>query len=114
MTEFNSYMILLGVYAVLNFFAFFMYGIDKHKAKRGSRRISESALTTAAIFGAIGALLGMLFFRHKTKKPRFYIGIPVIIIIEAAIFLLVCNIFVKDCGVLIDDADVGRLICIRN
>ena len=40
--------------------------------------------------GAPGALLGMIVFRHKIRKPKFYIGVPMILVIEAVIvFLLV-------------------------
>ena len=69
--------------------AFFVYGIDKWKAKKEKWRISESALLIwAVIGGSIGALLGMYFFRHKTKKNKFKIGVPLILV--AQIVLIVC------------------------
>lgn len=75
--------ILLGVYAAVNLTVFIMYGIDKAKAKGKKRRISERALMTAAVFGIVGGLLGMLTFHHKTKKPKFAVGLPLIFIAEA-------------------------------
>lgn len=36
----------------------------------------------AVIGGSIGALFGMSIFHHKTRKPKFYIGIPLIMLIE--------------------------------
>lgn len=61
---------------------FLIYGIDKYKAKKGLRRISERALVTAALFfGGAGALCGMVVFNHKTSKIKFRILIPLSFII---------------------------------
>ena len=73
------------VFAVLNVIVFIIYGIDKFKAVQHKWRISEAALIVSAIFGPIGALLGMLVFRHKIRKPKFYLGVPAILLIEAAL-----------------------------
>ncbi len=72
------------IYAcVINVIAFFMYGFDKQKAKCRQWRIPESTLLGVAVIGgSIGAFLGMQIFRHKTKKPKFYIGVPVIFILQ--------------------------------
>lgn len=68
---------------VVNVIAFLMYGLDKVKAKRLQWRIPESTLLGVAVIGgSIGALLGMQIFHHKTKKPKFYIGVPVIFILQ--------------------------------
>ena len=54
--------------------------VDKQKAKRNLWRIPESTLmTVACLGGSIGALLGMKLFRHKTRHPKFTIGIPLIL-----------------------------------
>ena len=37
--------------------------------------------------GAAGALAGMLFFHHKTRKPRFRYGIPLILILWILLIL---------------------------
>lgn len=72
------------IYAcVINVIAFFMYGFDKQKAKRRQWRIPESTLLGVAVIGgSIGAFLGMQIFRHKTKKPKFYIGVPMIFALQ--------------------------------
>lgn len=75
---------LILVYAVINLVVFVMYGIDKYKAKHKKWRIPEATLIGAAVFGVFGALAGMYFFRHKTKKPKFYITVPAILVIEVA------------------------------
>lgn len=70
--------------AALNVFALLLMGIDKVKARRGSWRIPEKALFLSAILGgSLGAMLGMVMFRHKTKHMTFVIGMPLIFLIEA-------------------------------
>ena len=75
---------ILVVYLVfVNIAAFGMYGIDKQKAIRKQWRIPEAQLlAVAAIGGSAGALLGMQFFHHKTKKWKFRIGVPVILAVQ--------------------------------
>ena len=70
----------------VNLAAFALYGIDKYKARRGLWRIPEAVLLfAAAAGGSAGALLGMRVFHHKTKKPRFFIGVPVILLLHLLI-----------------------------
>lgn len=83
--------VILYLLAV-NVIAFFAMGIDKWKAKRDAWRIPENTLMTLVLLGGgIGGIAGMYVFRHKTKKPRFYIGFPVILITEIvlAIYVLI-------------------------
>lgn len=69
--------------AAVNVVTFFIYGIDKNKAKAGQWRIPEAHLIFLAVIGgSVGALLGMRFFHHKTRKPKFYIGVPAILIVQ--------------------------------
>ena len=85
----------LIAYVLINLAVFAFYGIDKAKAVRNEWRISEKSLITAALFGAPGALIAMFVFRHKIRKPKFYIGVPVILIAEAALAIF---IFTKKAG----------------
>ena len=56
---------------------------DKLKAKKKKWRIPEATLmTVAAVGGSIGSLAGMYTFRHKTRHPKFTIGIPVILALQ--------------------------------
>ncbi|HHK5573384.1 TPA: DUF1294 domain-containing protein [Neisseria cinerea] len=66
---------LLGAcYAILSFYTFALYGIDKRRAVRGKRRIPEHRLLLPALFGGwTGAYLGSRIFRHKTAKKRFVV-----------------------------------------
>lgn len=73
---------------IINILAFCAMGIDKWKAKRGAWRIPEQTLLSLVLLGGgIGGIAGMYTFRHKTKKPRFYIGFPVILISEIVIII---------------------------
>ncbi len=68
---------------VINLISFLSMYIDKRKAKWGKWRIKESTLFTLVLLGGgIGGIAGMYTFRHKTQKPRFVIGFPLILIIE--------------------------------
>ncbi len=81
----------LGYLFLVNALAFLLMLADKRKAQKKLWRIPEATLmTVAAIGGSIGALAGMYTFRHKTRKPKFYIGIPVILALQilAAVGLL--------------------------
>ena len=81
---------LLIYVAVVNVTAFLMYGIDKWNARKGLWRIPEKTLLgIAAVGGSVGAYAAMQMFRHKTKKPKFYIGVPFIFVIQIGILLYI-------------------------
>lgn len=82
---------LLFIYLVcINVVTFFLYGADKWKAKKGKSRISEKCLLCTAVFGgSVGGLVGMYTFRHKTKKAKFYLGVPAILALQAALAAVV-------------------------
>ena len=76
----------------INIATFFLYGIDKYKAKKGRWRISEATLLLMAVIGgSIGAWGGMRIWHHKTMHKKFKYGIPVIIIFQVAlaVYLLI-------------------------
>ena len=69
-----------------NGIAFLLFGLDKWKAKRNAYRIREQTLLLWALAGgSVGALLGMRLFRHKTRKPLFYIGVPLILLAQITV-----------------------------
>ena len=74
--------VLLYILSV-NLGGFIAYGIDKKRSIRSKWRIPEATLITFALVGgSVGCLLGMKVFRHKTKKTRFVVGFPSILITE--------------------------------
>lgn len=74
---------------MINITAFTMMGIDKKRAKKHEWRIPEARLFGAALLGGgPGAVLGMYFFRHKTKHWYFVVGMPLIMILNFAIIYL--------------------------
>ena len=70
----------------INIVSFFLYGIDKYKAKKNKWRISEATLLMIAVIGgSIGAWAGMRLWHHKTMHKKFKYGIPVIIILQVVL-----------------------------
>jgi len=74
----------------INVVTFIVYGIDKLKAKKGLWRIPEATLLMLAVIGgSIGAWLGMMLWRHKTKHLKFKLGVPAILITQIALLIYV-------------------------
>ncbi len=72
----------------INIISFWVMGIDKFKAKKGMWRIPENTLFLFAFLGGgMGTIAGMYTFRHKTKKLKFSIGMPAIVILEILFFI---------------------------
>ena len=68
---------------LINAGAFVLMLADKQKARKKRWRIPERTLMLSAAFGgSVGALLGMYTFRHKTRHPKFTLGIPAILICQ--------------------------------
>ena len=77
---------------IINVIGFLAMGLDKLKAKKEWWRIPEGTLMTICLLGGgIGTIAGMYKFRHKTKKLKFSVGMPTILISEIAlvIYLLI-------------------------
>ena len=82
-------LILIYLLAI-NVFAFFLYGIDKWKAKRSKWRIPEMTLLSIAVVGgSVGAWIGMKVWHHKTMHKKFKYGIPLILFVQIAITLFI-------------------------
>ena len=84
----NGIIIVVIYLVAINAATFFVYGIDKWKAKRSMWRIPEATLLgLAAIGGSVGAWLGMRAWRHKTMHKKFQLGIPLIIMAQTALII---------------------------
>ena len=77
---------LLGLYLLAaNLTAFCLMGRDKRRARKGAWRISEKTLFLAAVLGgALGGVLGMKVFRHKTRHWYFRFGFPLLLALQSA------------------------------
>lgn len=72
---------------LINVIGFFTMWYDKKMAMAGKYRVPESRIFLIAIIGgAVGVLLGMEIFKHKTKHLKFKIFVPVIIILQVIAF----------------------------
>ena len=90
---FNMQNIILYI-LVINIITFCAMGIDKKKAEYGKWRISEATLFILVLLGGgIGGIAGMYIFRHKTKKTRFVVGFPAILILEK--FVIIYHTFLS-------------------
>ena len=82
---------------IINLLAFLIMGIDKKLAIEKKQRISEQTLFTfALLLGSIGIISGMFKFRHKTKKLKFQVLVPVCIILNIlSIWYITMNFLIK-------------------
>lgn len=84
MLKWGSYILLM------NIITFLLFGEDKRRARQQKWRISEQTLLVLALLGgAVGALAGMYTFHHKTRKWKFRIGVPVILILQIVLGFIV-------------------------
>lgn len=81
-----KYVILYVI--LINAFGLAIMALDKFKAEKGFWRVPEKTLFIVTLLGGgIGTITGMYAFRHKTKKLKFTIGFPTILISEIAIII---------------------------
>ncbi len=79
----QSVLHLLIIFLFVNVVTFVLFGIDKQKAKERKWRIPEfTLLFWCFLGGALGGLLGMKIFRHKTQHWKFTILIPLFLILQ--------------------------------
>jgi uncharacterized membrane protein YsdA (DUF1294 family) len=90
--------ITIGIFAAINLFSFMSMARDKRKSIRGSgkKRTPEGIFFfLASCFGSLGIYLGMLAFRHKTKRWYFQLGIPLLILQNLATIYLITDFFTR-------------------
>ena len=81
----------------INLFTYIAFSVDKKKAQKGKRRISEKELLQLSLIGGIiGALFAMKNFRHKTQKKSFYNKIYSILLLYICLILyIVYKLFIE-------------------
>ena len=88
MTE-PVYLLLVWL-GVLSAFTLLLFGWDKLMAKLSRRRIPETSLLFACLVGgAAGGLVGMYLFHHKIRKPKFYVTVPLLVVLDVVLFAVV-------------------------
>ena len=99
----TQFLVILGLFVVINIIAFLIMLSDKIKSVNSeTERISEGMLFfMAAMFGALGVYAGMFAFRHKTRKWYFLLGIPLLIIQNAAVVYLVYLLLAGEYSILL-------------
>ena len=79
-----------GVWALINGVVFILYGVDKHRARKGAWRIPERTLLMGTwLLGGVGAWTAMHVFRHKTKHLAFQVSAPAAALLSAGLMLAV-------------------------
>ena len=74
----------------VNILAFVLFGVDKQKARRNKWRIPEKTLILSAVIGGnLPAIPTKRLPHHKTRKARFAIGVPVILLVQIGVVCLV-------------------------
>ena len=74
---------------IINALTFAVMLLDKVRAIKKAWRIPEATLLTlAALGGSLGGLMGMYLFRHKTRKPKFTVTLPVLLLLQTALLWL--------------------------
>ena len=80
-------LIILFIASILTFV---LFAYDKHCATYQKFRIPEAVLLLFSFLGgAFGALCAMMLFRHKTRKPLFYITVPILLILQIGADILI-------------------------
>jgi uncharacterized membrane protein YsdA (DUF1294 family) len=75
--------------------AFALFALDKLKARWKQRRVPEKALLLVTLLGgSLGALGGMYLFRHKTRRARFYLGVPLCLLLHLALLVFFCGWYI--------------------
>lgn len=77
---------LLGYFIVISLVSVIYTIVDKKLAVKEKRRVSEKTLfILAGLGGSIAMFITMKKIRHKTRKRRFMIGLPIIFMLQVAI-----------------------------
>lgn len=86
----NQEIYFLGYLILINIITFIAYGVDKSKSRNKQWRIPESTLIFLGLIGgAIGGLMAMVIFKHKLSKKSFYMGLPLIIVLNIIMELVI-------------------------
>ena len=90
---FKTHTLLEWYLLVLNVVTFLVFAVDKFQARRGGYRVPIVTLLSLAFAGgSLGAITAMYLLRHKTRKPYFFIGVPLIIFTQLVVLFFMMNL----------------------
>jgi uncharacterized membrane protein YsdA (DUF1294 family) len=80
----SAYIYFIFYLTMINLVSVCVTVADKRKAKLHRWRVPEHTLLFLSVLGGSPAMLvTMLLIRHKTRHPKFMVGIPLILLIQA-------------------------------
>lgn len=87
---------LFAIYlVVMNVLGVAVMWSDKRRARLHRWRISEKVLFGVSLLGgSAGTWAGMYLFRHKTKHWYFVVGMPLILVCQAALAIYLVHLYV--------------------
>ena len=87
---------LFAIYlVVMNVLGVAVMWSDKRRARLHRWRIPEKVLFGVSLLGgSAGTWAGMYLFRHKTKHWYFVVGMPLILVCQAALAIYLVHLFV--------------------
>lgn len=89
------YIVLSVALFFINIVALTMVGMDKRRSMQRSERFPEVYFFfLASCFASVGVLAGMFFFRHKTQKTYFLVGIGLLLLQQTMLAILAYSFFV--------------------
>ncbi|MBB5172698.1 DUF1294 domain-containing protein [Texcoconibacillus texcoconensis] len=82
------------IWSFLNLFSLYIMMKDKKRSQKNQWRVKEKTLWYCALLGgSIGVYIGMKIFRHKSQKPIFRYGIPLLIVVQMSAFITILITF---------------------
>ena len=85
--------ILITYFLTVNILSVLVCVYDKNSAKRGKWRVPEKTLFLLSFLGGAPFMFAtMRIIHHKTRHKRFMLGLPLIIILQLAIFFYIINL----------------------
>lgn len=87
---------LFAIYlVVMNVLGVAVMWSDKRRARLHRWRIPEKVLFGVSLLGgSAGTWAGMYLFRHKTKHWYFVVGMPLILVCQAALAIYLVHLYV--------------------
>ena len=87
---------LFAIYlVVMNVLGVAVMWSDKRRARLHRWRIPEKVLFGVSLLGgSAGTWAGMYLFRHKTKHREYEVGMPLILVCQAALAIYLVHLYV--------------------